>query len=112
MEILRLDPKEDKLATIEEDDEFYEGIEAPKFVDFRVPERSRPDDKSWFCLRIGKRSRRNNQNSFPGLVKDLICFNLVSESSNFDADLMPNFKIRCWGILIELEIFSQFACRM
>ncbi|PKA54241.1 hypothetical protein AXF42_Ash000074 [Apostasia shenzhenica] len=37
----------------EEDDEIYEKIEAPKFVDFTFPDRTRPDDKSWFCVRIG-----------------------------------------------------------
>ncbi|KAF8406171.1 hypothetical protein HHK36_008251 [Tetracentron sinense] len=35
-----------------EGDEFYEEIEAPKFVDFSVPDLSLPDDKSWFCLRV------------------------------------------------------------
>ncbi|XP_020256364.1 probable replication factor C subunit 1 isoform X3 [Asparagus officinalis] len=53
MEILPSDPKGEELAVIEEDDLFYEEIEAPKFVDFTVPDRSKPDDKSWFCLRIG-----------------------------------------------------------
>ncbi|KAF6159712.1 hypothetical protein GIB67_029970 [Kingdonia uniflora] len=38
----------------EEDDEVYEQIEAPKFVDFTLPDLSLPsDDPSWFCLRIG-----------------------------------------------------------
>ncbi|KAK8949755.1 hypothetical protein KSP40_PGU021650 [Platanthera guangdongensis] len=36
----------------EEDEEFYERIEAPKFVDFTIPDR-RPDDRAWFCARIG-----------------------------------------------------------
>ncbi|XP_073014183.1 uncharacterized protein [Typha latifolia] len=52
MEDLRLDLMR-KSAVIEEDDEIYEDIEAPKFVDFTVPDRSRPDDSSWFCVRIG-----------------------------------------------------------
>ncbi|KAH7673625.1 hypothetical protein IHE45_08G019500 [Dioscorea alata] len=39
----------------EEDDAFYEEIEAPKFVDFTVSDdhRYRLDDPSWFCVRVG-----------------------------------------------------------
>nr|GMD92793.1 AT-rich interactive domain-containing protein 4B [Ipomoea batatas] len=36
-----------------EDEEFYERIEAPKFVDFTAPDYFRPDDHYWFCLRVG-----------------------------------------------------------
>lgn len=35
------------------DEEFYEKIEAPKFVDFTVPDHYCPDDRYWFCLRVG-----------------------------------------------------------
>ncbi|XP_020087537.1 E3 ubiquitin-protein ligase RBBP6 isoform X1 [Ananas comosus] len=52
METLRLDLKKES-EVIREDDEFYEGIEAPKFVDLTAPNHSRPDDGSWFCARIG-----------------------------------------------------------
>lgn len=38
----------------EEDEKFYEEIEAPKFVDFTVPDQCRPDDRYWFCLRVGQ----------------------------------------------------------
>ena len=37
-----------------ENEKFYEDIEAPKFVDFTVPDPYRPDDRYWFCLRVGK----------------------------------------------------------
>lgn len=37
-----------------EDEEFYEKIEAPKFVDFTVSDDPfLPDDRYWFCLRVG-----------------------------------------------------------
>lgn len=39
-----------------ENEEFYEGIEAPKFVDFTLPDHYRPDDRYWFCLRVGTSS--------------------------------------------------------
>lgn len=34
-------------------EEFYEKIEAPKFVDFTVPNHFCPDDRFWFCSRVG-----------------------------------------------------------
>ncbi|KAG0463503.1 hypothetical protein HPP92_019572 [Vanilla planifolia] len=52
MEDLRPDSGR-SLAKPEEDDEFYEDIEAPKFVDFTTPDQSRLDNRSWFCLRVG-----------------------------------------------------------
>lgn len=36
-----------------DDEVFYERIEAPKFVDFSTPDHYRPDDRYWFCLRVG-----------------------------------------------------------
>ncbi|XP_064938513.1 uncharacterized protein LOC135592782 isoform X1 [Musa acuminata AAA Group] len=53
MEKLRLDLMKEAEAVCTEDDELYEEIEAPKFVDFTVPDRFRPDDRSWFCARVG-----------------------------------------------------------
>ncbi|KAJ0963362.1 hypothetical protein J5N97_028484 [Dioscorea zingiberensis] len=44
---------EDGDGSEEDDDVFYEEIEAPKFVDFTIPNRSRPTDPSWFCVRVG-----------------------------------------------------------
>ncbi|KAG5553074.1 hypothetical protein RHGRI_011064 [Rhododendron griersonianum] len=37
----------------ETEEEFYEKIEAPKVVDFTAPDPYRPDDRYWFCLRVG-----------------------------------------------------------
>ncbi|KAJ0641085.1 hypothetical protein HanOQP8_Chr16g0618911 [Helianthus annuus] len=37
----------------EDDEEFYERIEAPKFVDFTKPYTVRTDDCYWFCSRVG-----------------------------------------------------------
>ncbi|KAG6530908.1 hypothetical protein ZIOFF_004673 [Zingiber officinale] len=54
MERLRLDlVKESEVPTSEVGDAVYEEIEAPKFVDFTVPDSSPPDDRSWFCSRVG-----------------------------------------------------------
>lgn len=40
----------------EYDEEFYEMIEAPKFVDFTKPITFRTDDRYWFCSRVGNMS--------------------------------------------------------
>ncbi|XP_042411790.1 uncharacterized protein LOC122001220 [Zingiber officinale] len=54
MEKLRSDlMKESEATPSEVDDGVYEEIEAPKFVDFSLPDCSRPDDRSWFCSRVG-----------------------------------------------------------
>lgn len=37
-----------------DDDDIYENIEAPKFVDLTAPDCRRPDhDRHWFCFRVG-----------------------------------------------------------
>lgn len=48
--------KEEHDDEVGENEEFYETIEAPKFVDFTVPNHHRPDDRYWFCLRVGMSS--------------------------------------------------------
>lgn len=36
------------------DDDFYEKIQAPKFVDLTAPDpRRSDDDRHWFCFRVG-----------------------------------------------------------
>ncbi|KAI3712326.1 hypothetical protein L1987_70877 [Smallanthus sonchifolius] len=40
----------------DDDEEFYERIEAPKFVDFTKPYTVRTDDRYWFCSRVGSKS--------------------------------------------------------
>lgn len=66
----------------EKDDEFYETIEAPKYVDFTLP--ALPlldDDRSWFCSRAGE-----------CLVVLLCC---------------PVYALRC-----NLFVFFGFVCRL
>lgn len=49
--------KEEEVKVMKEeydnDEEFYEKIEAPKFVDFTKPYTLRTDDRYWFCSRVG-----------------------------------------------------------
>ena len=42
-----------KSTTDNPGEDFYEMIEAPKFVDFTVSDHFIPDDRYWFCSRVG-----------------------------------------------------------
>ncbi|KAK1293189.1 hypothetical protein QJS10_CPB17g02624 [Acorus calamus] len=55
MERIMKDLREGRRRTAmdDEEDRVYEDIDAPKFVDFTVPDKAPPDDGSWFCVRIG-----------------------------------------------------------
>ncbi|XXG64739.1 hypothetical protein AAC387_Pa05g2609 [Persea americana] len=80
MEDLPLNLKESSMKT-EEDDEFYEQIEAPKFVDFTDPDRSRPDDGSWFCIRIGC-DQKHEQIDPDALYKSFVLRVMAARSPN------------------------------
>ncbi|RZR98827.1 hypothetical protein BHM03_00028265 [Ensete ventricosum] len=95
MEKLRLDLMKEAEAACTEDDELYEEIEAPKFVDFTAPDRFRPDDRSWFCARVGERllALRSLQSSNLWLILDAATLpfpNQISLYEEFDSsDLIP-----------------------
>ena len=81
MEKLRLDLMKEAEAVCTEDDELYEEIEAPKFVDFTVPDRFRPDDRSWFCARVGERFLALLQSAkLQSLVDFGCCYASIPES--------------------------------
>ncbi|RWW50058.1 hypothetical protein BHE74_00043719 [Ensete ventricosum] len=90
MEKLRLDLMKEAEAACTEDDELYEEIEAPKFVDFTAPDRFRPDDRSWFCARVGERllALRSLQSSNLWLILDAATLpfpNQISLYEEFDS---------------------------
>ncbi|KAG9440658.1 hypothetical protein H6P81_020823 [Aristolochia fimbriata] len=72
--------------TFDGDDEFYERIEAPKFVDFTVPDQYIPDDRAWFCSRLGC-----NQEHTEDMDPDTIYKNFVLRVM---AARSPNVKLR------------------
>jgi hypothetical protein len=46
--------EESQCSKINGEEDFYEKIEAPKFVDLNAPDQYHPgDDRYWFCLRVG-----------------------------------------------------------
>ncbi|MCD9559026.1 hypothetical protein HAX54_016742 [Datura stramonium] len=67
----------------EEDDEvFYERIEAPKFVDFSTPDHYRPDDRYWFCLRVGCDQKHEEEMDSEKIYKDFVLRVMAARSPN------------------------------
>ncbi|XP_022762838.1 uncharacterized protein LOC111308633 [Durio zibethinus] len=55
-------------------DDFYENIEAPKFVDFTAPNRCRTenDDRYWFCLRVGCDQKHEEEMDSEAIYKNFV----------------------------------------
>ncbi|CAN4112063.1 unnamed protein product [Withania somnifera] len=67
----------------EDDDEaFYERIEAPKFVDFSTPDHYRPDDHYWFCLRVGCDQKHEEEMDSEKIYKDFVLRVMAARSPN------------------------------
>ncbi|XWS67549.1 hypothetical protein CRYUN_Cryun04dG0015800 [Craigia yunnanensis] len=55
-------------------DDFYEKIEAPKFVDLTAPDRCRPqsNDRHWFCLRVGCDQKHEEEMDSEAIYKKFV----------------------------------------
>ncbi|KAK8616539.1 hypothetical protein V6N13_018087 [Hibiscus sabdariffa] len=55
-------------------DDFYEEIEAPKFVDLSAPDRFRTehDDRYWFCLRVGCDQKHEEEMDSEEIYKNFV----------------------------------------
>ncbi|KAI3990860.1 hypothetical protein MKX01_026044 [Papaver californicum] len=72
------------LSNNSDDDEIYEKIEAPKFVDLTEPDRSlQVDDRSWFCLRAGCDLKHEEDINPETLYKDFVLRVMAARSPNF-----------------------------
>ncbi|KAL3538749.1 hypothetical protein ACH5RR_002115 [Cinchona calisaya] len=65
-----------------ENEEFYEDIEAPKFVDFTVPDNYRPDDRYWFCLRFGCDQKHEEEIDPEAIYKNFVLRVMAARSPN------------------------------
>nr|GME08212.1 AT-rich interactive domain-containing protein 4B [Ipomoea batatas]GME15166.1 AT-rich interactive domain-containing protein 4B [Ipomoea batatas] len=65
-----------------EDEEFYERIEAPKFVDFTAPDYFRPDDHYWFCLRVGCEQKHEEEMDSEKIYKEFVLRVMAARSPN------------------------------
>ncbi|KAL6545856.1 hypothetical protein OROGR_009730 [Orobanche gracilis] len=71
-----------KTEACEGDEEFYEEIEAPKFVDFTVPDHYCPDDRYWFCLRVGCDQKHEEEMDSEALYKKFVLRVMAARSPN------------------------------
>ncbi|KAL7157011.1 hypothetical protein ABFS83_02G048400 [Erythranthe nasuta] len=64
------------------DEEFYEKIEAPKFVDFSMPDHYCPDDRYWFCLRVGCDHKHEEEMDSEEIYKKFVLRVMAARSPN------------------------------
>ncbi|KAH9611663.1 hypothetical protein KSS87_018623 [Heliosperma pusillum] len=74
-------------SCIEEEDaradhEFYETIEAPKFVDFTRPNHFCPDDRYWFCSRLGCNQKHEEEMDSEAIYKAFVLRVMSARSPN------------------------------
>ncbi|KAL9238520.1 hypothetical protein vseg_012927 [Gypsophila vaccaria] len=74
-------------SCIEEEDaradlEFYETIEAPKFVDFTRPNHFCPDDRYWFCSRVGCNQKHGEELDSEAIYKNFVLRVMAARSPN------------------------------
>ncbi|CAI9781819.1 unnamed protein product [Fraxinus pennsylvanica] len=76
----------DTFVVMEDDEgeaeEFYEKIEAPKFVDFTVPNHYCPDDRYWFCQRIGCDQQHEEEMDSETIYKNFVLRVMAARSPN------------------------------
>ncbi|KAI4299213.1 hypothetical protein L6164_032693 [Bauhinia variegata] len=74
------------LPVIEEEeigDDFYDKIEAPKFVDFTAPDTHPPkDDRYWFCLRVGCDQMHEEEMDYEAINKNFVLRVMAARSPN------------------------------
>ncbi|KAK2648627.1 hypothetical protein Ddye_016116 [Dipteronia dyeriana] len=65
-------------------DDFYEKIEAPKFVDLKAPDHFRPqnDDRYWFCLRVGCDQKHGEETDSEEIYKNFVLRVMAARSPN------------------------------
>ncbi|KAL1534463.1 hypothetical protein AAHA92_30638 [Salvia divinorum] len=63
-------------------DEFYDKIEAPKFVDFTVPDHYSPDDHYWFCLRVGCDQKHEEEMDSEAIYNNFVLRVMAARSPN------------------------------
>ncbi|KAJ4716051.1 Neurofilament heavy protein [Melia azedarach] len=65
-------------------DDFYEKIEAPKFVDLTAPDHYRPDneDRYWFCLRVGCDQKHEEEMDSEAIYKNFVLRVMAARSPN------------------------------
>ncbi|XP_051136018.1 uncharacterized protein LOC127254782 [Andrographis paniculata] len=77
------DPIESSNGEVEAvNEQFYEEIEAPKFVDFTAPHHYCPDDRYWFCLRVGCDQKHEEEMDSETIYKNFVLRVMAARSPN------------------------------
>ncbi|CAK7330305.1 unnamed protein product [Dovyalis caffra] len=65
------------------EEDFYEKIEAPKFVDLNAPDHDHPgDDRYWFCLRVGCDQKHEEEMDSEAIYKNFVLRVMAARSPN------------------------------
>ncbi|KAJ6716431.1 NEUROFILAMENT HEAVY PROTEIN [Salix koriyanagi] len=65
------------------EEDFYENIEAPKFVDLNAPDHYHPgDDRYWFCLRAGCDQKHEEEMDSEAIYKKFVLRVMTARSPN------------------------------
>ncbi|KAB5541201.1 hypothetical protein DKX38_014175 [Salix brachista] len=65
------------------EEDFYENIEAPKFVDLNAPDHYHPgDDRYWFCLRAGCDQKHEEEMDSEAIYKKFVLRVMAARSPN------------------------------
>ncbi|KAK7246665.1 hypothetical protein RIF29_41535 [Crotalaria pallida] len=65
------------------DDDFYEKIQAPKFVDLTAPDlRRSDDDRHWFCFRVGCDQKHEQELDSEAVYKNFVLRVMAARSPN------------------------------
>uniref|UniRef100_A0A7N0ZVE6 Uncharacterized protein n=1 Tax=Kalanchoe fedtschenkoi TaxID=63787 RepID=A0A7N0ZVE6_KALFE len=81
MEVMALSPEVDGPYDSSAD-EFYEQIEAPKFVDLTVRDPARVDDRYWFCSRVGCDQKHEEDLDSEEVYKNFLLRVMAARSPN------------------------------
>ncbi|GKV23794.1 hypothetical protein SLEP1_g33489 [Rubroshorea leprosula] len=83
-------------------DDFYEKIEAPKFVDLTAPDRYRTedDDRFWFCLRVGCDQKHEEEMDSEAIYKNFVLRVMAARSPN----------VRFQKVLCRREASTKMKC--
>ncbi|KAF9665885.1 hypothetical protein SADUNF_Sadunf16G0171400 [Salix dunnii] len=75
--------EEAQCLKINDEEDFYEQIEAPKFVDLNAPDHYHPgDDRYWFCLRVGCDQKHEEEMDSEAIYKKFVLRVMAARSPN------------------------------
>ncbi|KAL2460354.1 hypothetical protein Adt_43774 [Abeliophyllum distichum] len=67
---------------VEKTSNFTRKSKAPKFVDFTIPNHYRPDDRYWFCLRVGCDQKHEEEMDSEAIYKNFVLRVMAARSPN------------------------------